>query len=118
MVIAPLAAPAVVGAKVACSAMDWPADMVTGAVTPLTLNAPPLTAICAICTSLCPEFFNVTACKAFPFTSTFPKLSVVVLKESFAAFAPLSFTCDDAPVEVVAVSVPDDNPDLDAVYTT
>ena len=89
-VIAPVAVPAALGANVACSAMDWPADMVTGAAMPLTLNAPPVTAICAICTSLCPEFFNVTACVTFPFTSTFPKFSVVALSESCAAPSSIS----------------------------
>jgi hypothetical protein len=120
IVIAPVAAPAVVGAKVACNAMDCPAAIVTGTATPLTLYSPPLTPTRVICTSLCPEFFNVTACEAFPFTSTFPKLSVVVLKEScdVVAFAPLSFTCDEPPFEVIAMSVPDADPDFGAVYTT
>jgi hypothetical protein len=120
IVIAPVAAPAVVGAKVACNATDWPAEIVTGTATPLMLNSAPVTPTCVICTSLCPELFNVTACEAFPLTSTFPNLSVVVLKEScdVAALEPLTFTCDEFPFEVVAVSVPDADPDFGAVYTT
>jgi len=102
--------------------MDWPADIVTGAATPVTLNAPPVTAICVICTSLAPEFFSVTACVAFPFASTFPKLSAVALNESCDAAPadpPLSLTFDeDPPCEVMAVSVPDVDPVVVLVYTT
>jgi hypothetical protein len=109
------------GANVACSAIDWPADIVTGAARPLALNAPPVTAICATCTSLCPEFFTVTACVTVPFTSTFPKFSVVALKESCdvpAALFPLSFTCVEDPCEVIAINVPDADPDVEPVYAT
>jgi len=95
--------------------------MVTGAAMPLTLYAPPVTAIWAICISFCPEFFNVTAWVAVPFTSTFPKLRVFALKEScdFPPAFPLSFTCDeDPPCEVIAINVPDANPDVEPVNTT
>jgi len=101
--------------------MDWPADIVTGAAIPLALNAPPVTAICATCTSLCPEFFNVRACVTVPFTSTFPKFSVVALKESCdvpAALFPLSFTCVEDPCEVIAINVPEADPDVEPVYAT
>jgi hypothetical protein len=101
--------------------MDWPADIVTGAAMPLVLNSPPVTAICAICKSLCPEFFNVTACVTVPFTSTFPKFSVFALNEScdFPFAFPLSFTCDeDPPCEVIAINVPDADPDVEPVNTT
>jgi hypothetical protein len=119
--IAPVAAPAVFGANVACSAIDWPADIVTGAATPLTLNAPPVTPICVICKSLLPEFFSVTAWVTFPFTSTFPKLSAVVLNDSCDADDdpdPLSFTCEDPPCEVIAVNVPVADPDVELWNTT
>jgi len=89
---------------------------------PLTLYAPPVTAICAICISLCPEFLNVTACVTVPFTSTFPKFSVFALKESCDAFPPafpLSFTCDDdPPCEVIAINVPEADPKVEPVNTT
>jgi len=100
--------------------MDCPADIVTGAAIPLALNAPPVTAICATCTSLCPEFFNVRACVTVPFTSTFPKFSVVALKEScdVPALFPLSFTCVEDPCEVIAINVPDADPDVEPVYAT
>jgi hypothetical protein len=62
--------------------MDWPADIVTGAASALTLNAPPVTAICATCTSLCPEFFNVTACVTLPFTTHSEIQCLVALNES------------------------------------
>jgi len=101
--------------------MDCPADMVTGAAMPLTLYAPPVTAIWAICISLCPEFFSVIACVTFPFTSTFPKFSVVALKESCdvpAALFPLSFTCVEDPCEVIAINVPEADPDVAPANTT
>jgi hypothetical protein len=101
--------------------MDWPADIVIGTATPLELNAPPLTPICVICTSFVPEFFSATACVTLPLTSTFPKLSLVVLNESCddPAAAPLSFTLDDdPPCEVIAVSVPEDDPDVELVNST
>src|SRR5260370_28617997 len=110
------------GENVACSAIDWPGDIVTGAATPLTLNAPPVTPICVICKSLLPEFFSVTAWVTFPFTSTFPKLSAVVLNDSCDADEdpdpPLSFTCADPPCEVIAVNVPVADPDVDLCDTT
>jgi hypothetical protein len=120
--IVPVAAPAAFGANVACSAIDWPADIVTGAATPLTLNAPPVTPVCVICKSLLPEFVSVTAWVTFPFTSTFPKLSAVVLNESCDAAddadPPLSFMCEEFPCEVIAVNVPVADPDVELWNTT
>jgi hypothetical protein len=120
MVIAPVAVPADLGANVACSVIDWPAAIVTGAAIPLALNAPPVTATCETCTSVCPEFFSVTACVTVAFTSTFPKFSVVALREScdVPALFPLSFTCVEDPCEVIAINVPDADPDVEPVYAT
>jgi hypothetical protein len=101
--------------------MDWPADIVTGTATALKLKGPPVTPICVICTSLVPEFFTATACVTLPLTSTFPKLSAFALNESCddAAAAPLSFSLDDdPPCEVIAVSVPEADPDVELVNTT
>jgi hypothetical protein len=101
--------------------MDCPADIVTGTATLLKLKGPPVTAICVICTSFVPEFITATACVTLPLTSTFPKLSALVLNESCAdpAAAPLSFTFDDdPPCEVIAVSVPEADPEVELVNTT
>jgi hypothetical protein len=83
IVTEPDTAPAAVGANVACSAVDCPAAIVTGAANPLMLNAAPAKLTCETAISLDPELVSVTACVLLPFTSTVPKFNPDVLSESF-----------------------------------
>ena len=53
--IAPVAAPAAVGANLACNATDCPVETVTGKTNPPAVNAPPVTPTCVICTFDWPE---------------------------------------------------------------
>ena len=107
----PVFPPAVVGEYFVCNVADWPAGIVTGAVTPPTLNPFPATPICDTCRSDEPEFFSVTFCVLLPFTKTLPKFNAVALSASEVATLPdctLSFACDEwPPCEVIAESVPD-----------
>ena len=56
-----------------------------------------------------------------PFTETLPKFRLLVLSASFAevvAADPLSFTFDEDPCDVIAVSVPEAVPEVEPVNTT
>src|SRR5262249_4735942 len=118
----PVTAPAVLGAKLTCNAMDWPAGNVTGTVTPLTLKPAPLTASCETFKSAVPEFLSVTACVLVPLTKTLPNFRAVVLNESWDVFLPelpFSFTfVEPPPRDVIALSVPETNPDVELLKAT
>jgi hypothetical protein len=122
IVIAPVTAPAAVGANMTCNAADCPTGMVAGAVSPVVVNAPPVTAIWLTWISVWPEFVNVTACVPLPFTNTLPKFNAVALRESVEPVLPedpLSFTFEDPlPREVIAVKVPELSPEMVPVYVT
>jgi hypothetical protein len=96
--------------------------MVRGATIPLALNPVPVTPTCMTCTSVCPEFFKVTAWVLLPFTRTLPKFNEVALSDSCEADLPddpRSFTFDDPlPCEVIAVKVPELSPEVVPVYVT
>jgi hypothetical protein len=56
-----------------------------------------------------------------PFTETLPKFRLLALSASFAEFVaadPLSFTLDEEPREVIAVSVPEAVPEVEPINAT
>src|SRR5260370_26613848 len=75
-------APVVVGAKLAVSGKLWPAESVSPAEKPVTLNPAPAAATCEMLTLPVPVFVSVKACDAeFP-TNMLPKLKLLALVES------------------------------------
>src|SRR5215472_5181736 len=122
MVIPPFTAPPAAGEKVTWSEADCPADSVLGVATPFTLNPAPFTVICEIWMSVNPGLLSVTAWVLLPFTSTLPKLRLLLLSDSCACVLEVApFRCtlvDPPPCCVIAESVPEYVPVVFPEYAT
>jgi hypothetical protein len=80
--ILPDTAPEFAGAKLALSAILWPAARVTAPEMPVTLNPVPVADTCEMLTLPVPVLVSVIACDAELPTSVLPKLKLLTLEES------------------------------------
>jgi hypothetical protein len=88
MLSAPLAAPALPGAKTAVKLRLWLTARVAGRERPLIENPAPLVVACVMVTALPPVFVKVSDSRLLLPTSTVPKLKVEGLGVSVPATAP------------------------------
>jgi hypothetical protein len=102
----PVALPEPVGANCAVKLADCPAAIVSGAVTPVTLNPAPVTFTAETVTLAEPLFFNVIVCVLLLPTFTLPKFSLAGEAPSCACVpVPLSAIVSGAPGPLFAIEI-------------
>jgi hypothetical protein len=104
----PLALPAAVGLKMMLNAMLCDGLRVTGTVAPLTEKPVPPAATCEICTFEFPVFVIVSICVEEEPAFTFPKFTLLALKETVWVVAtpvPLSATTLGEPAALLMIAM-------------